>query len=352
MAEMREGKREGSIISTKTMDSLGIEDKEAWTQLRRELEDVGLSIAIITEHKEFIIGWFREAMAKVASEDAVASMSGEEEIDAICGEEDVDSVSSEEDADSVSNKKGVESDFDEETVDSVCNEKDADSVSDQEDAVSVYHDHNIIQAAKTGDVGFLEKLIAAHVDTSFCDPSSGVNALHIAAQAGLVEIARFLIANGIDIEAKHPTIGATALHIAVARRQVGVVALLLRYMAKPDPRDANGATPLSISVGQGSEEICEMLLKNGADPNFCEVVPTADGVPVFPLLVEEAAPQAKAHMWTISLSHKAVWLGRQKVLKVLLDHGADMSVKDTFGRTALHIAAIAGHTPCVSMLVG
>ena len=40
------------------MDSLGIEDKEAWTQLRGELEDVGLSIVIITEHKEFIINWF------------------------------------------------------------------------------------------------------------------------------------------------------------------------------------------------------------------------------------------------------------------------------------------------------
>jgi hypothetical protein len=61
MAEIREGKRDGTIIITQSENLMDLGYEESWMQLRRELEDVGLPLAAITEHKEYIINWFREA---------------------------------------------------------------------------------------------------------------------------------------------------------------------------------------------------------------------------------------------------------------------------------------------------
>ena len=83
MAEIREGKRDGTIITTHSGSLMGLNHEESWTQLRRELDDVGLPLAAITEHKEYIINWFREAIAKAALEDAVGSVSGGEDTDSV-----------------------------------------------------------------------------------------------------------------------------------------------------------------------------------------------------------------------------------------------------------------------------
>lgn len=79
--------------------------------------------------------------------------------------------------------------------------KDTDSVSDYGEADLVYNGDGILQAAKEGRLKFLKKLIAAEVDVHYCGPSTGQNALHVAAQYGQLEIAELLIATGVDINA-------------------------------------------------------------------------------------------------------------------------------------------------------
>ena len=63
IAEVRAGKREGSVISTKMFNSSTQNDRETWEALHRELEDIGISPAVITEKRQFIIAWFQEAVA-------------------------------------------------------------------------------------------------------------------------------------------------------------------------------------------------------------------------------------------------------------------------------------------------
>jgi len=63
ITEIRAGKREGSVVSTQTIDSFARRDQETWDELRRELEDVGISPLVITEKRQFIITWFQEAVA-------------------------------------------------------------------------------------------------------------------------------------------------------------------------------------------------------------------------------------------------------------------------------------------------
>lgn len=63
ITEIRSGKREGSVISIETVDSITRNDREAWDAFRKELEDVGVSSSIIVERRQFLILWLQEAVA-------------------------------------------------------------------------------------------------------------------------------------------------------------------------------------------------------------------------------------------------------------------------------------------------
>ena len=64
LREIREGKRESSFISIQSIESLTTEDKDAWKQMRRELEDFGISTSSFLQHRNFIVTWFRDAVAE------------------------------------------------------------------------------------------------------------------------------------------------------------------------------------------------------------------------------------------------------------------------------------------------
>ncbi|KAE9389437.1 ankyrin [Gymnopus androsaceus JB14] len=58
-SEVRAGYREGSIISVPDAIET-IESPDVWNELRRELEDVGLTPALMEEHRPYITNWMKE----------------------------------------------------------------------------------------------------------------------------------------------------------------------------------------------------------------------------------------------------------------------------------------------------
>jgi len=50
MEELRKGKREGSAASS-VAENNEDDEGESWLQLRRELEDIGVSSAVLSQHK-------------------------------------------------------------------------------------------------------------------------------------------------------------------------------------------------------------------------------------------------------------------------------------------------------------
>lgn len=70
--EFRDGKREGSVVSTQTVDSLAADENQAWQAIRKELEDVGVSVAAFDANKDFIVNWFKVAMTTGAFEEQPA----------------------------------------------------------------------------------------------------------------------------------------------------------------------------------------------------------------------------------------------------------------------------------------
>ncbi|KAH0555629.1 hypothetical protein GP486_006427 [Trichoglossum hirsutum] len=72
--EVRTGKREGSVVTNRTTSSLSAGEKEAWRQLRKELESVGITPALFNQHRELII----ERLLKAISDGDLVEDTGEE----------------------------------------------------------------------------------------------------------------------------------------------------------------------------------------------------------------------------------------------------------------------------------
>ncbi|KFA71406.1 hypothetical protein S40288_04315 [Stachybotrys chartarum IBT 40288] len=62
MAEVQGGLREGSVVTNNDAVET-IESPEVWPEFRRELEDVGISSAVVEEHKAYIAQWIKGALA-------------------------------------------------------------------------------------------------------------------------------------------------------------------------------------------------------------------------------------------------------------------------------------------------
>ena len=59
--EYRQGRREASVISLQTVDSLSGDDKTLWRTIRKDLEEIGISVAAFDANRTFIFDWFTRA---------------------------------------------------------------------------------------------------------------------------------------------------------------------------------------------------------------------------------------------------------------------------------------------------
>jgi ankyrin repeat protein len=93
--------------------------------------------------------------------------------------------------------------------------------------------------------------------------------------------------------------------------------------------DVELVTPLHLACKDGDEEVVELLLKHGADPNFTNDYCYRHWTPL----------------------HYACLSERPEVVKMLLEHGADITVKTQIGSTPLRVAIRERHHPRVNEIV-
>ena len=65
----RQGKTEASIVSLHTVDSLSTDDRAVWRTIRKELEEIGISVAAFDANRTFIFDWFVRAVETGAFEE-------------------------------------------------------------------------------------------------------------------------------------------------------------------------------------------------------------------------------------------------------------------------------------------
>lgn len=111
-----------------------------------------------------------------------------------------------------------------------------------------------------------------------------------------------------------------------------------------------GETALSIAVIGGNQKLVEFLLNEGADVDIRKNKTTSIDIKISENTSEQDKPRHEKmfseyrdrenKVW--SPIHIAVQSGNTNIVQLLLNHGADPTVKDKFGRTAFDIAEEKG----------
>jgi ankyrin repeat protein len=217
------------------------------------------------------------------------------------------------------------------------------------------------EAVENGHVPVVQLLLANGAAITATDENVRWTPLHWAAAMGHEETVRVLLENGADTTAKDRyhfgdghaftcESGGRPLHWAARKGHQEVAQLLLEHGADIAARDDNGCTALHRAAQLGHEGVVTLLLWKKADitaKEGCGMTPLHhvaerqhEGVT---LLLEEAERANKSD-FTRPAQHWTPATGFEAVARLLLERGADVSVKDGLGRTPLDAAR---EGPCI-----
>lgn len=323
IAEVRAGKREGSVVSVQTFNSSAHRDQETWDALRRELEDIGISPGVITEKRQFIIAWFQDAVAAGELEEDVPSE----------GQDD----SAWENAPS------------EELDDSACVN---DVLSDRDEGESSTSPIQTVRYQQPAIAQFkfdlperrkavpMRKRVSDLVINLQAPDKQLFKAIHAkdAVRVGLA------LDKGANLEYKDKN-GYSMLSVASSEGSASIVGLLLDRGAIIESRNSAGWTPLMNAAWHGQLEVIRTLLEHGAKLEVKHSYYTpllaavrSDTPEAVRLLLEKGANvDSKSEDGRTALMETAHW-DRLKVFRELMMNGANIGLKDKSGDTALSIA--------------
>ena len=184
-------------------------------------------------------------------------------------------------------------------------------------------------AALCGFHDLVEQLITKHPQDVNADGGYYVRPLVAAFAGGHFQTADLLRQNGADPDARG-RYGLNPLHAAASSGNFKVVRILIEYgPVDINARDDDGWTPLLWASGRHNFKdgsVLRLLLEHGAEINVQNRVGRT------PL-------------------HRASFNGALEVVRLLLEHGADVEAKNIVGGTALQEAAERGHDAVVELLL-
>ena len=188
-----------------------------------------------------------------------------------------------------------------------------------------------LHLAKIGSP-IVKVLLANGADPNQVDSNSNQWSAKIAVVLSLIVVVlAFTLATIWDV---------TPLRLAVSWNAAHAANALLRTGTDPNRQNGRGATSLHLAVAKGHVDSVGVLLESGADPNVRDgqgrtPLHLAElGSPIFNALLVAGA----VHESGDALLHLAVSEGWVDTVGVLLEAGADPSVRDGQDATALHLA--------------
>lgn len=134
---------------------------------------------------------------------------------------------------------------------------------------------NLFESAAMGEAPTIQAMLTANPALVNSYSYDGWTALHLAAHFGQTEAARALMEHGADIalRSRNP-LDNMPLHAAVAGGEhVELVQLLLHHGADPNATQHGGYTPLHETAQNGFFTVTRLLLESGADAS----IRTSDG---------------------------------------------------------------------------
>ncbi|GLH10154.1 E3 ubiquitin-protein ligase Ufd4 [Gryllus bimaculatus] len=204
---------------------------------------------------------------------------------------------------------------------------------------------SLLEAVKKGDVAALRRFLAAGSRVNARD-ERGNTALHLAASNGRTELVDVLIANGAGVD-NWANQRRTPLHCAAANGYSATVARLVGVGAAVEARDARGATARVYEVAARLTVWLALVDPRAEIGRSLRVAANAEVVWIF----ADAARDVVLGEAGIEALVASAADGRQEALRALLQLGVNANATDTRDSTALLNAAYAGHASCVRSLV-
>ncbi|CAH3194929.1 unnamed protein product [Porites evermanni] len=179
---------------------------------------------------------------------------------------------------------------------------------------------DLYEVCREGDVVALNTLLETSQPNLDHSNAKGLSALHYAARNNHAEVIQLLINHGADpnVRSRVEHKALSPLHFAAWFNAAKAVDVLLRNGANVESGSAFGQKPLHYAVSRASPELVMTLITKGkANLNGL------DNHRFSPL-------------------HLATQRGRLDIIKILIEHGADISAVNEESETAIHIAAREG----------
>lgn len=186
--------------------------------------------------------------------------------------------------------------------------------------------------------------------------SSNMTALMVAAREGKKDILISLISAGArlkDVDSK----GKTALLHALEKDDCDIVKELILNHA--DIEVQNGVVPLIAAVQRGSDTMVRCLLQMGADPNARDkkysALMHAINHDFFNIAVELIENKADVNFQESRKGETPLMMAAEfedsVLAEVLIDHGANLNIRNKDGRTALDLARMQAEGDDVVLLL-
>ncbi len=213
----------------------------------------------------------------------------------------------------------------------------------------------LMLSADRGDLDMMKSLLDHRAEPDLAD-EMGMTALNMAARAGQVEAAKLLLDHRATLKADR--LGNTP---AMTAAKAGMLEVL-KFFLDRDPssltnRDDSGFTLLHGAADRGHLEVVEFLVGRGQDVNsrsdsgYTPLQGAANGyftngvsydemqyVAVIKVLLNHGADVNATNQHKQTALHRAAEWGRPKIMEALLAAKADPSIRDDEGKTALDIA--------------
>lgn len=220
-------------------------------------------------------------------------------------------------------------------------------------AVDAQNDHGetaLTESSRHGDVEIVELLLKHGANTEIAAGNEWTPLLQ-AIRDGREAVVRVLLQYKAKKRARLRS-GNSTVAEACWRKHFGIARLLIEDGSNVDTRDLKKATPLFKAAHEGNVEFVRWALQKGADPN------AKNEASLSPLYVacENGHSEVSTSLLQAGASHQmkvpesnwtpltiAANRGRNKCVKVLLEHGADPNVKGHFQHTPPAEACHHGH---------
>ncbi|KAJ5691595.1 Mg2+ transporter protein CorA-like/Zinc transport protein ZntB [Penicillium malachiteum] len=218
----------------------------------------------------------------------------------------------------------------------------------------------LIAASRDGKMNAIKTLLqkGASIERA---TSEGITPLMHAASVGSLEVVELLLDHGAKIDNRDNS-SNTALTHATDSGNLRVMGLLMDRGANKENGGHMGGTPLLLACNRGHKGAVEMLVGRGANL-ACVNAQGLDALhhaciggkmQIVKLLLDEYNLNPNAHSANGSTpSHELCWAKNtpDQILRVLIDHGADVTAVDNRHRTVLHAACGTERVECVKIVL-